>query len=68
MDLAKIRREIDILDAEIIGLLSKRGSLVSQAGKLKKNEAEVRAANRVAAVIKKVRQEAAKAGRDRKCQ
>ena len=64
MNLLEIRHEIDTLDAEIIGLLSKRSSLVSQAGRLKKNEAEVRAADRVAEVIQKVRQEAAKAGMD----
>ena len=60
----EIRHEIDTLDAEIIGLLSKRSALVSQAGKLKRNEAEVRAADRVAEVIQKVRQEAEKTGMD----
>jgi len=64
MNLLEIRHEIDALDTEIIGLLSKRSSLVSQAGRLKKNEAEVRAADRFAEVIQKVRQEAAKAGMD----
>jgi chorismate mutase/quercetin dioxygenase-like cupin family protein len=64
MNLLEIRHKIDTLDAEIVGLLSKRSSLVTQAGRLKKSEAEVRAADRVAEVIQKVRQEAAKAGMD----
>ena len=64
MNLREIRHEIDTLDAEIIGLLSKRGKLVSQAGRLKKNKAEVRAADRVEEVIQKVRQKAAKTGMD----
>lgn len=64
MNLHEIRQEIDTLDAEIIGLLSKRGGLVTQAGRLKKNQDEVKAAGRVAQVIQKVRQEAAKSGMD----
>ena len=64
MNLLEIRHEIDTLDAEIIGLLSKRGSLVTQSCRLKKNEDEVRAADRVAEVIQKVRQEAEKNGMD----
>jgi len=46
------------------GLLSKRSKLVTQAGKLKRNETEVKAVDRVAEVIQKARQEAAKAGLD----
>lgn len=64
MNLLKIRHEIDALDAEIIGLLSKRSSLVTQTGGLKKNEAEVKASERAAEVIQKVRHEAAKTGLD----
>jgi isochorismate pyruvate lyase len=64
MDLHGIRREIDALDAEIIGLLSRRGSLVSEAGKLKRTEADVRAADRVTEVIQRVRQEAERNGMD----
>ena len=48
MSLLEIRHKIDTLDAEIIGLLSKRSSLVSQACRLKKNEAEVKTSERVA--------------------
>jgi len=64
MDLPEIRQKIDALDAEIIGLISRRSSLVSEAGKLKKNKAEVRAADRVSEVIQKVRQEAEKNNMD----
>ncbi len=42
MNLLEIRHAIYILDAEIIGLLSKRSSPVSQAGRLKDNEARER--------------------------
>ncbi len=64
MNLPEIRREIDDLDSRIIELLSKRSALVSEAGKLKKTEAEVRASDRIAEVIQKVRKEAAKTGMD----
>jgi len=55
MDLLKIRKEIDGIDSEIIRLLSRRGKLVSMAGKLKKDEHAVVDPARVEEVIKKVR-------------
>lgn len=64
MDIAEIREQIDGIDSEIIKLLARRSSLVSEAGKLKKSEAEVRAADRVEKVIENVRQKALAAGLD----
>jgi len=64
MDLIEIRAQIDIIDDQIIGLLAKRSSLVSAAGKLKKDEAGVRDPKRVEQVIGKIRTKAAAAGLD----
>lgn len=64
MDRAEIRGQIDGIDSEIISLLAKRGALVSMAGKLKKNETEVRAADRVKAMVENTRQKAALSGLD----
>lgn len=64
MNLKEIRDEIDSIDAEIIGLLSKRDRWVSQAGKLKEDETDVKAPDRVAEVIQKVRKEAVKTNLD----
>jgi len=64
MNLKEIRDEIDTLDAELIALLSKRGRLVNKAGKLKKDEKDVKAPDRVAEVIQKVRNGAEAAGLD----
>jgi chorismate mutase len=64
MDLAEIRGQIDGIDSEIIRLLAQRSALVSESGKLKKNETEVRASGRVEQVIANARQKAASAGLD----
>ncbi len=64
MELAEIRRRIDDIDSSIIKLLAQRSTLVSVAGKLKKDEEEVRAAGRVEKVINNVREKAAHAGLD----
>lgn len=64
MDLSEIRNQIDDIDSEIIRLLAKRSLLVSEAGKLKKSEAEVSASDRVKAVINKVRTKAESEGLD----
>ncbi len=64
MELKEIRQEIDKIDDEIIGLLSKRAELVTMAGKLKKNEQGVRDPKRVEQVINKVKSKAAEAGLD----
>lgn len=64
MELVEIRRQIDDIDSSIIKLLVQRSTLVSEAGKLKKNENEVRAADRVEKVINNVKEKAASAGLD----
>ncbi len=62
MKIDGIRHQIDSIDSDIIELLSKRSSLVSQAGKTKKNTYEVRDRERVEKVIKKIKLKAEKAG------
>ena len=63
-NLEDIRQRIDTIDSEIIKLLAQRGGLVSEAGKLKKSEDEVRAADRVEKVIENVKQRAVSSGLD----
>ena len=60
----EVRREIDAIDYEIIGLLAKRAGLVAAAGRLKKDEHGVRDPKRVEQVIDKVRAKASSAGLD----
>jgi isochorismate pyruvate lyase len=55
MDLSEIRARIDALDSQIIALLARRQDLVRQAGAQKRDEAAVRAPDRVDEVIVKVR-------------
>lgn len=62
MDLEDIRRQVDTLDKDIIGLISKRAELVSAAGKLKKDEKGVRDPKRVEQVIEKIKAKASAAG------
>ncbi|MGW1681944.1 chorismate mutase [Saccharopolyspora sp. NPDC002376] len=50
-DLAEVRAAIDELDAELVGLLVRRQHLVRAAGTFKRNDLEVRAPNRAAAVV-----------------
>ncbi len=64
MKLNDIRRKIDRIDSEIIGLLSERSRLVSEAGKLKEDEAGVRDQGRVEQVISKIKEKAEKSGLD----
>ncbi len=64
MDLTRIRKNIDDLDSMIITLLAKRADFVTAAGKLKKNEKDVRDPKRVEQVILKVRETAAAKGLD----
>ncbi|MDA8340164.1 MAG: chorismate mutase [Nitrospiraceae bacterium] len=64
MELWEIRQKIDKIDAEIIGLLSKRAELVTKAGKLKKDEQRVRDPKRVEQVINKVKSKATEVGLD----
>jgi isochorismate pyruvate lyase len=62
--LAQIRSAIDELDGEIVRLLARRESLVRAAAPLKGDVNEVRAPDRVAQVIARVRALAAEAGAD----
>lgn len=64
MELEEIRSAIDRIDTEIIGLLSKRSKLVSDASKLKKDEQAVRGPERVEQVINMVKQKAVETGLD----
>lgn len=56
--LEEVRANIDRIDDEIIKLIAERGTYVTQASAFKKNEAAVKAPNRVEAVIAKVRSKA----------
>ncbi|MBG6106223.1 isochorismate pyruvate lyase [Micromonospora vinacea] len=62
--LAGIRTAIDELDAEIVGLLARRADLVRQAAPLKSDRQAVRAPERVAQVVARVRALAGAAGAD----
>jgi isochorismate pyruvate lyase len=60
--LAEIRTAIDQLDGEIVRLLARRERLVRRAAPLKTDLGTVRAPDRVAQVIARVRASAAEAG------
>ncbi|MGB3413832.1 MAG: chorismate mutase [Microbacteriaceae bacterium] len=60
--LEDIRSQIDRIDCQIIGLIAERQGWVVEAGKLKKDEAGVRAPARVEQVITKVRELAIQQG------
>lgn len=60
--LEEVRENIDRIDNEIIKLIAERGTYVVQASLYKKNEDGVKAANRVEAVISKVRTKAEEYG------
>ena len=62
--LEEVRSNIDRIDNEIIKLIAERGNYVIQASKFKKNEAGVKAPDRVEAVIAKVRKKAEEYGAD----
>lgn len=49
-----IRRNIDLIDKELVGLIAKRGAYVKQAAQFKCTTAEVEAPKRVEQVIEKV--------------
>lgn len=60
--LAEIRLAIDGLDRQMVALIAERQRWVVAAGKLKKDETDVRAADRVEQVIDKVRALAGESG------
>ena len=62
--LADVRAAIDGIDGEIVDLLAARQALVRRAGRLKRDAAAVRAPDRVAAVVGRVREVAVRAGAD----
>lgn len=51
----EVRMNIDIIDRDIVKLLSERSKYVKQAAKFKTNTDEVKAAKRVEEIITKVR-------------
>lgn len=53
--LEEVRENIDKLDDQIVGLISERSQYVKQAAKFKQDAHEVKAPQRVEAVIEKVR-------------
>jgi isochorismate pyruvate lyase len=53
--LEEVRENIDQIDRQIIHLLAQRGGFVNQASRFKKDTNEVKAPNRVEAIIKKVK-------------
>ncbi|MEW2146338.1 chorismate mutase [Micromonospora vinacea] len=62
--LTEIRARIDELDRELVGLLARREALVRQAAPLKSDGQAVRAPDRVAQVVARVRTSATGAGAD----
>ncbi|WP_028628194.1 chorismate mutase [Metapseudomonas resinovorans] len=62
--LDEVRAQIDLLDRRIVALLAERGAYVRQAARYKRDQAEVEAPQRVAAVIARVRALAAESGAD----
>ena len=60
--LEEVRENIDRIDDGIIQLIAERTEYVRQAAAFKKSESDVRAADRVEAVIAKVREKAQKYG------
>ena len=54
-NLEEVRGNIDRIDREIIKLIAERSTYVAQAASFKKNSHEVKAPQRVEAVINKVR-------------
>ncbi|RAO46004.1 Isochorismate lyase [Micromonospora saelicesensis] len=64
MTLTEIRAGIDALDRELVGLLARREALVRQAAPLKRDGQAVRAPDRVAQVVARVRTLASEAGAD----
>ncbi|MGL5258825.1 MAG: chorismate mutase [Lachnospiraceae bacterium] len=54
-NLEEVRNNIDRIDNAIIKLIAERGSFVKQASKFKKDSQDVKAPQRVEAVIQKVR-------------
>ncbi|MET8044728.1 chorismate mutase [Micromonospora sp. NPDC005215] len=62
--LTDIRAQIDELDAALVGLLARREALVRRAAPLKSDKQSVRAPDRVAQVVARVRTLADDAGAD----
>ncbi|MET8090880.1 chorismate mutase [Micromonospora sp. NPDC005220] len=62
--LTEIRARIDELDRDLVGLLAQRESLVRQVAPLKSDSQAVRAPDRVAQVVARVRTLATEAGAD----
>ncbi|MDG4810751.1 chorismate mutase [Micromonospora sp. WMMD1120] len=62
--LTEIRARIDELDGELVALLARREALVRQAAPLKGDDRAVRAPERVAQVVARVRVLASEAGAD----
>ncbi|MGX6600842.1 chorismate mutase [Micromonosporaceae bacterium Da 78-11] len=64
LTLGEIRAAIDELDTDLVGLLARREALVRSAAPLKADVQAVRAPDRVARVIARVRELAVEAGAD----
>lgn len=58
----EVRENIDSIDSEIIRLMAERAEFVKQAASFKKNSTDVKAQDRVEAVIRKVRAKAEEYG------
>lgn len=63
-NLEEVRSNIDRIDDGIVKLITERTNYVKQATKFKKSERDVKAPDRVEAVIRKVREQAEKYGAD----
>ena len=56
--LEEVREKIDLLDTDLVDLISQRSHLIRQAASFKNSVAEVKAEDRVSFIMQKVRQEA----------
>lgn len=60
--LEEVRKEIDILDTELVDLIAQRSHLIRQAASFKNSVEEVKAEDRIDFIMQKARHQALKLG------
>ena len=60
--LEELRSEVDLIDDKIVELIAERNEYIKQASKFKKSVEEVKSADRIEAVMDRVRHKAAMLG------
>ena len=56
----RIRKELDLLDTKLLGIIKKRTDLVNQVIKLKKSKKEIVDKKRIAFILKKIKNKSIK--------